>query len=85
MEVTTDIPLPEVKSPGGQVLKFPWDEMVIGSSFFVESEGRNMMSFRSKLHRRGMDYFYRRGELAKFKTRTVTEDGVKGVRIWRVA
>lgn len=60
--------------------KYPFDKMGVGDSFFVAGAvGKDRDTLRSSASSRGK----RHG--MKFTTRTVTEDGVKGVRIWRVA
>ena len=67
------VPIPE--SRGGGRGKYPFREMEIGDSFFVA--GKSTAKFSAHVHH------HRKRHGLKFTTRTVTEDGVKGVRIWR--
>lgn len=72
-------PIPPIDRKGaGRPCKYPWREMGAGDSFFIplnEASPRNMA--RLAVQRR-----HRSGE--KYVTRTVTEKGVKGTRIWRL-
>ena len=60
-----------------KVSKYPWPDMEVGDSFFLP--GMNVAAFSGSAHTAGR----RTGK--KFSLRTLTEDGVKGVRCWRVA
>lgn len=70
------VPLPDGR--GGGNAKYPWADMEPGDSFFVPLEGAakfiRHMSAPPKLREAGMEY----------ARRTVTENGVNGVRFWRV-
>jgi hypothetical protein len=71
IEIDKSIKLPPAR------MKYPWTAMGVGDSFFVP--GKNTSSTRicnpPTLTEQGW----------KFAMRTVTEDGVKGVRVWRTA
>jgi len=57
--------------------KFPWGEMQPGDSFFVPSRTtRTMGGTLGQARKQYPDWV--------LVARTVTEDGVKGVRVWRV-
>ena len=58
--------------------KYPWAEMEIGDSFFVEPGERSLTKMHGHLSSLGNHYGKPRG--MKFTTRQV--DG--GVRVWRV-
>lgn len=62
--------------------KYPFDRLGVGDSFFVAGDKNHIASVRTLLSRQ-----IRMGEHPgrEFATRTVTEDAVKGVRVWRVA
>ena len=53
--------------------KYPFGDMDVGDSFFVA--GKTAAQMGGTMHFR---------KPKKFTTRTVTENGVKGIRIWRV-
>jgi hypothetical protein len=78
MKIESNIPIPKIRSTGAQ-LKYPWDALKVGDSFFVPDGDV------SALTSIGKQYFKNRNISVKIKCRTVTEDGVKGVRVWRVA
>ena len=56
---------------------YPFTRMEVGDSFFVNGKTSNTLLNAS--------YYYSRNSGKKFTTRTVTENGVKGARIWRIA
>ena len=66
-KIDKGIPIPR---PG--TAKYPLDEMEIGDSIFIE--GKKSDRFGSVIA------FYKP---KKFVTRTVEENGAKGIRIWR--
>lgn len=58
-------------------LKYPLEKLDVGDSFFVpEKTGQSMRTTVSH---------YQRTRGGKFITREVTEAGVSGTRVWRVA
>jgi hypothetical protein len=72
MKIDKNIPMPIARNP---YIKLPFDQMQIGDSFFTEMSKfvlRNRMSIAS------MKFNMR------FTGRTVIEDGVQGIRVWRV-
>lgn len=79
MSITVDknVPIPPVQRPGvGRPAKYPFRQMEIGDSFFVERSTRFMA--------RAVFYWEKKCG-GKFSARTVIENGVKGCRVWRVA
>jgi hypothetical protein len=58
----------------GRRRRYPWKEMKVGDSFFSKAKG-----FETLASRANRVYFPR-----KWTWRTVTEEGVKGIRAWRV-
>ena len=72
IKIDKNVPLP---NPDGFQGKYPWRKMEVGDSFFVVGKKTNSLTGCAyKLKELGM----------RFAFRTVTEDGVKGVRAWRV-
>jgi hypothetical protein len=74
MKVEKGIPIPS--SEVGRPSVYPWADMDVGSSFFVKKISLNSMSAAAR--RRGQSHN------EKYTARTVTENGIKGVRVWRV-
>ena len=76
-KIDTKIPIPSIRNKNG---RYPFDTLKVGDSFFVPAEGANVVAVRSAA------YMYAKSHLDyKVTARLVEEDGVKGVRIWRVA
>jgi len=73
--IDNDIPL----TVHGQA-RYPFRKLQVGQSFFV-SDPKRFVGCRRAASMTGP----RIGNGVKFVTRTVTENGVKGVRIWRVS
>ncbi|XWN29940.1 MAG: hypothetical protein ROR55_20960 [Devosia sp.] len=74
--------MPEVMR--GAKSRYPLAELDVGQSFFVASDPPEMQG----QHQRRMSALvvgHSRRNGGKFATRRVTEDGVPGVRVWRVA
>ncbi len=59
-------------------LKYPWALMAPGDSFFVPDSAPKMVS-------QAASNVARRHKGLRFATRAVTENGVKGVRVWKIA
>ena len=73
MQIQSNIPIPE--DHRGGFYRYKWDEMGIGDSFFVP--GISIQSLSSAANRAAARFEMR------FTCRTVTEDGIEGVRVWR--
>ncbi len=73
MQIQTNIPLPE--DHRGGYYRYKWDEMGIGASFFVPEITIQSLSSAANRAASRLDM--------KFTCRSVTEDGVEGVRVWR--
>lgn len=71
--VDDHIPLP---NDIGRRAKYPWKEMAVGHSFFVPGMPDSI--------RKGLPSAAGRANI-KIATRTVSENGVTGIRVWRVA
>ena len=68
LKVEKGFPMPESK----KLRKYPLDVMEVGDSFFVPNGLQGHISpSANKLHPK------------RFTTRTVTEDGIRGIRVWR--
>lgn len=79
-EALLQIPKCKTSNRGGRKLKHPWHELdAIGKSILVRGilQGSAVGSAQS--------YFARRGQIAKFTSRRVIEDGMYGIRIYRTA
>lgn len=74
IKVEKGVPLPS--SHGGPL--YPWADLDVGDSFFVA--GKSSSSINTSL-----TWANRKAPVQRFVSRTVTENGVKGVRVWRVS
>ena len=63
----------------GAAAKYPWREMEVGESFFVEASAKDAVVIRSRVRSAG--YSQRLAHGTRFTVRTV--EG--GVRVWRIA
>lgn len=63
------IPIPQRKMDA----KYPFKEMEVGDSFFTTGTPASYISLHTRLLKP-----------KKFSCRTVVENGVKGLRIWRI-
>jgi len=66
-----------IPMPGARVasLTLPFDQLDVGDSFFVEDKPADV---RSKVSR-----YKRNHKTVGLSCRIVTENGVKGIRVWR--
>jgi hypothetical protein len=76
IEYQTDVPLEAGSTRTGRKPSYPFRTMPVGASFFVPN--KTVSSIRAAAH-------HYREEGLHFSAQTVIEDGVKGVRIWRIA
>jgi len=72
--VSTDVPVP--KKPSGAPRKYPFPELEIGHSFFAPNKTPQTLSH-------SLCYWGKKLS-CKFTSRTRTENGVRGVRVWRI-
>lgn len=75
IKIDTDIPVPT-----GGTCKYPLRAMKIGDSFFAPGRASQSITGSFAHARQRMN-----APTAKWTTRTITENGVKGVRVWRIA
>ncbi len=80
-EIEKGVPLPE--GAGKERQKYPFGEMRPGDSFFVPGGATVNAHGNKSAYSAASNYGRAHGW--KFSARTVTENGVKGVRIWRIA
>jgi hypothetical protein len=73
-QIEKDLPVPDVIS--GRRAKYPWRRMEVGDSFFTPETSRSGLS-GAKRHAEKATGF-------KFTCSTRVENGIKGVRVWRV-
>ena len=73
IEYQTGVPIPDQNGRGGTP-KYPLRDMPVGASFFVPGGTHAKLNGAFAPHRRAGKAFL---------TRTVTENGVKGIRVWR--
>jgi hypothetical protein len=73
--IESNIPIPP--RGDGSRETYPFSKMAVGDSFFAPGATTQKLagSFSTQRRRYGR----------KFSVRTLTENGVKGVRVWRVA
>ena len=69
IKIDQNVPLPQKNTFGA--LKYPFRKMEIGDSFFIPNRSSTGIS---------TDIY----KPKKFTMRAVTENGVKGVRVWRI-
>lgn len=72
--VDKDVPLPEGAGMRGSA-KYPWADMAVGDSFFTVTPAEVVS---------GAIAVRRRKHKERHASRTVTENGVKGTRVWRI-
>lgn len=72
IKIDRNVPIPEY----GQYRHYPWGQLQPGDSFFVP--GQTISGLGGSISRARKVFGF------KLISRTVTEDGVKGVRVWRV-
>lgn len=72
--ITAAIPIPAPRDVF--VRKYPLRDMAVGESFFVPGVHQRQI---------GASIRYATCDCRKFATRRVTENGVRGLRIWRTA
>jgi len=72
--IASGLPIPETRQ--GAPCKYPWDKLAVGDSFFIPGKTSQTISpaRQSAEHTRG----------TKYASRTVEENGVRGVRVWRI-
>lgn len=80
IRIDKHVPLPADTRGRGRT-KFPFRDMEVGDSFFVPTTGKAAHQTRSNVSsaasRSG------KGSGRVFTTRDVTENGVRGTRVWR--
>jgi hypothetical protein len=85
ISIDKNVPVPPASPYGGAPIKFPWRDMVPGDSFFAAGYVTSVK--RAKNGEPSMNF--NNGKKAhpgsKWMSRTVTENGVNGCRVWRVA
>lgn len=79
VKIDKGVPMPGGKGING-TSKYPFRDMEVGDSAFFAGSGpsgaeKNSADMWAKYNKNG----------CRFASRTVTENGVKGVRIWRTA
>ena len=73
IKIDKNVPLPKLRSP---LNKYPWADMQVGDSFFIPQDPATV---RASL------YSCTKWARIKIATRRVTENGVEGIRVWRIA
>lgn len=68
-EIQSNIPLPTPRGP----VKYPLADMKVGDSFFIPGKNSQQISGSFAINRP-----------KKFSVRQREENGVKGVRVWRI-
>lgn len=78
--VTDSIPVPtSTMGTGGRRRKYPFGDMKAGESFFTNAKGiASAASYYAKRHSSDILKI-------KFTTSKVTEEGIAGMRVWRVS
>lgn len=78
-EIKIDKGVPVPSRGGGRRPKYPWARMEVGDSIFEPGVCQNTIAgiARGWRNRNAPDQMHR--------TKIVTENGVRGVRVWRIA
>lgn len=76
IKIDKGIPVAPMPNGAGRMALYPFRQMEVGDSFFVPKTGQSITGPIAHAQSR-MD--------AKFSRRTVTENGVTGTRVWRIA
>jgi hypothetical protein len=85
IQIEKGIPLPTVRSVNTRK-KYDFGSMEVGDSFAVEvTRKRKAANIKNTLSSSSCDYAKRHKKPWKFTVRRVVENGVKKVRIWRIA
>jgi hypothetical protein len=71
-KIESGIPIPPLKFRAGAPEKYPFRHMQIHDSFFIAR--RTPINTKPWVEKTGF----------RFETRSVTENGLKGIRCWRV-
>lgn len=71
------VPIP---APARRRHSLPFIQMGVGDSFFVAGNAKDHRRVRAN-----MSNFMRLNPGWKFATRSLSENGVEGVRVWRIA
>jgi hypothetical protein len=71
--ITKNVPLPKRKRLAGRQTIYPFKDMDVHDSFFVPNK-KFFTSYRN---------YEKKNPKTKFCVRHVTENGVKGIRVWR--
>ena len=74
IEIDSGIPMPASVRKGSGPRKYPWTDMEVGDSIFV---AKDKGQFSSLARKACPD--------AKFSQRSVVENDIPGMRVWRVA
>ena len=78
-KIEDGVPMPQCVGGLGRKAKYPYRQLEVGQSFFwpnirVQSASTSACNTARRI-----------GNGVKFACRNVTENGVKGVRVWRIA
>ena len=75
--IDKNVPMPSPGRAGSHGnARYPWREMAVGDSIFMKLPEAENMSAAARF------FAYSNKEYG-FTSRTVVEDGVKGIRVWR--
>jgi len=76
-KIENNVPIPDVHSK----IKYPWPEMEVGDSVFIEAE-KGETPDTLKIKAGGSAAYYGRKTGKKFKTAFLRKEN--GIRVWRV-
>lgn len=74
--VDQGVPIPDSRFQWFGGTRYPFKQMEVGDSFFVP--GKTIQDLKGPLN-------YASCDCRRFTTRRVTENGITGLRIWRIA
>ena len=87
VEIEQEIPIPGRRggvSGFGRPARWPWRQMKTGDSFFAAGYVQNMSQRTSEERTLGVGPGKKIIPGSEWTTRLVTENGQRGVRVWRV-
>jgi hypothetical protein len=80
-QIDDSIPIPQMRHEGSA---FPLLELSVGESFFVPG-GEDIVRTRATLTASIANHYRRKKSQRRFTVQTLTENGVRGMRVWCVS
>ena len=85
VKIDKNIPVPAGTRAGGAEIMFPFEDMEVGDSFFVALlPGKTEEQMVAKLRHAYRKYAKQQEPEPRFTAKIVEEEGVAGIRTWRL-